>query len=384
MIPYKEINVLVLDGVGRQALPILADLYKLGCIITVVCTSKLDVGYNSRYSTYRILTDKAIYEENMANGIINKEIYSNKYDVVIPLSDLSTQHIAMHLDEYSKHAKFPIPDYSVFMKAYDKQKTMNICRDFGIPCTFTKKEDESFEEFITDIGYPIVVKPKSACGSIGFNVIRDYKQWNEFLNVNDLNDYVVQEYVEQNGRQFNVHMFVDGDQNVIFDVATEKCRWFPIDGGASCFCRTIDMPELVIQCTKLLKAIKWKGYCEIELIEDKKNNTFKVIEINGRTSASIKICHLCGINVAKNMIELACDKNVTSQRKGHIDVRMRCLHTDTLWLLGSKMRFKTKPSWFNCRHTHDQIFSILDPIPFFTFTIQSIMKYKKEIKKRKR
>lgn len=381
---FQGLRVLVLDGSGRQVLPILKDLHKLECNITTVSTSKLDVGYASRYPHIKLLSSHAIYDENSDN-FIDSEIKSGKYDVVLPLSDLSTQYISRHLDEYAKYVKTIVPEYEVFMRAYDKQQTMEICQKHGIPCTRTKETAESFNEFISKIGYPIVVKPRSGCGSVGFRCLKNEDDWKDFSgSTENIDDYVIQEYVNQDGAQYNVHMFMDREENVTFAIATQKCRWFPVDGGASCFCRTVDRPDLIEQCTKLLKAVHWRGYCDIDLIEDTKSQTVKVIEINGRASANIKICQLAGINVVKNMLELATNKKNTVQQIRKTDVRMRCIHTDLLWLLKSPKRFKAKPNWFNIRHTRDQIFSISDPWPFFTFSLQAITKYKKEMKKRSR
>ena len=84
------------------------------------------------------------------------------------------------------------------------------------------------------------------------------------------------------------------------------------------------------------------------------------------------------------MIQLACGEKVRQQNIPFHDVRMRCIHTDLLWLIKSPKRFSTNPSWFNNLHTHDQIFALDDPWPFFTFSLQSIMRYKTEMNNRRR
>ena len=98
----------------------------------------------------------------------------------------------------------------------------------------------------------------------------------------------------------------------------------------------------------------------------------------------MKICQLCGVNIAKSMVEMSLGKAVTKQCPPFKDVRMRCIHTDLLWFLMSPKRFQTKPSWFNNHHTHDQIFSLSDPWPFFTFSMQSVLSLRKEMEKRSR
>ena len=149
-------------------------------------------------------------------------------------------------------------------------------------------------------------------------------------------------------------------------------------------CRTVRRPDILAYCEKLLRLIGWRAYCEIELIADPRDGLPKVMEINGRASASIKICTLAGANVAQQMIQLGYGEPVQVFEAVRQDVRMRCIHTDLLWLLNAPDRFSRKPSWFSCVRTHDQIFSLRDPLPFFTFSLQSLAKYKQEIRKRKR
>lgn len=383
----KSISVLVLDGPGRQILPVLAGLHSIGCNITTFNYSKLDNGYTSRYPQNKLLFTGISQDLEAIKRNVDAEIKSGKYDVIIPLGDVMTQFLSENKTEYSKYINLAVPDYDVFMLAFDKQKTMEICQREGIACTRTKFETESIEEFIERIGgYPIVIKPKSGFGSIGFHCIKDSDDFNKtvkFGNI-DLTKCVIQEYVDQKGKQYNVHAFMDQNEEIAYIVPTQKCRWFPVDGGSSCFCRSVNREDLVEQCTKLLKKVHWRGCCEIELIEDPSTGEIKVMEINGRTSACVKICQLLGINIAKNMVELSLNKRVSKQLPKFKDVRMRCIHTDLLWLIKSSNRFNTNPHWFNNIHTHDQIFSVFDPLPFIGFSLQSLMKLKKELRNRSR
>lgn len=379
-------NILIVDN-GRQLLPVLYGLNKLDCEITVISYSKLDTGYSSRFPNRKLLFKNAYDDVEKQKEIVDREIKTGKYQVVIPLGDTMTRFLAKNWSVYSEYTKSFIPDFDTFMKAFDKQQTMDICQSVGISCTRTKTATESMDDFLERIGgYPIVAKPRSGFGSIGFHCIKNEEEFDELLSSGKINfeDFVIQEYVDQSGEQYNVHAFMDKNDEVAYMVTTQKCRWFPIDGGASCFCRTINRPDISMQCMNLLKAVHWRGCCEIELIQNPETGEVKVIEINGRTSACVKICQLFGINIAKSMVEMALGKTVTKQMPHFKDVRMRCIHTDLLWFLKSPKRFKTKPGWFNNKNTHDQIFSLADPWPFFTFSLQSVIRLKSEMKKRRR
>ena len=106
------------------------------------------------------------------------------------------------------------------------------------------------------------------------------------------------------------------------------------------------------------------------------------MEINPRISGSGKIVLLSGINLALEMLQAAKDEEITTYNDYITGIRLRCLYTDFLWFLQSKDRFRAKPSWFSMKHTYEQIFSFDDPKPFFAFSISSLLKLKKELKKR--
>ena len=65
---FKGVRVLLLDGFCRQNAILLKELHDLGCEVTTLCDSKLDVSYASRYPKRRILDrkfkkDLSYYEE---------------------------------------------------------------------------------------------------------------------------------------------------------------------------------------------------------------------------------------------------------------------------------------------------------------------------------
>ena len=54
--PYSEVRVLLIEGRARQVMPLMESLHKLGCHVTTYNTSKLDMGYSSRYPDKKILS----------------------------------------------------------------------------------------------------------------------------------------------------------------------------------------------------------------------------------------------------------------------------------------------------------------------------------------
>lgn len=325
-------------------------------------------------------------DEITAFDTFDNLIKSGKYDIIIPLSDFSANLLAQKKEYYENQYKVKIAtnDINTFNKAYDKLQTMKICMDNNIPCPITLPEVFNINDVPLDIAYPLVVKPRSACGSIGFHIVYRRIELQKHLDNAKLGPLLVQEFIPQNGKQYNVHLFFDKNSELKSGVVTEKCRWFPIDGGSSTLCKTINRQDILNECVKLLKILKWVGYCDVDLLEDPRDGMIKIIEINARISANVKICFLSGVDISKQLLELYSGQEVTEFLDYKKNVCLRCIHTDFLWFIKSKNRFKTKPSWFRIYKTYDQIFSLDDPFPFLSYSIQSVFKYKKEMKKRER
>lgn len=381
----KQKRALVLDGNTRQVLPIIKGLHEKGYHVTTICDSKLDEGYTSRYADQRIIAhyDKILLD---VYEVTKKEVQSGKYSLLFPLTDETMDMVTKHANEFVSYVNMPIPKREVFMRAFDKQNTMDICMDNKIPCPITKRKDEPLNLFVEKIGFPLIAKPRSDSGSMGLKIINNQKELDLLVDKGmlDWDKYLIQECIPLTGKQYNAHMFVDRDGTICTSLMTEKCRWFPVDGGASCLSRTIQDEKINSICDKLMNVIGWEGYCDIDLIEDPRTNEIKVIEINGRASANIKICVLAGVDIVSQMIDFSLGKKVNQTHIEAKEVRLRCILTDCLWFLKSKERFSKRPSWFNITRTRDQIFSIKDPIPFFAFIALSVPKYRSEMKKRSR
>ncbi len=371
---WKKIRVLVLDGETRQILPVVKGLKALDCCIATLSTSKLDFGYISRYSN-----EKLIVPQEYLNGdyysYIRLLAETGRFDVILPLSDKTMDIVTSHSKELKQYVRLPIPDRHIFLKAYNKQLTMEICMDNNIPCPITKRTDESTDEFIDKVGFPLIAKPRIGNGGEGLKIVHSRDQFEHLIQSKDiiLDEYVIQEFIPQTGKQYNVHLFSDEKGAVIDSLVTEKTRWFPVCGGGSCLCRTIKNTVVQKNCVRLLEGIGWQSYCEVEMILDPRDGVPKVMEINGRASASIKIMELAGINVAEQMLQLAYELPINSQGNIKEDVRLRHLYRDVLWFIQSKDRFTRKPSWFSMKRTHEVLFSVHDPLPFFAYMIKRVL-----------
>ena len=383
----KKIKVLLLECFTRQAMVMMEFLHKDGYHVTTYNNRKTDLGYLSHYPDKKILAPWDRNDPDKSAAELLKILKADHYDVTIPLTDFSATLLAKRKNEFSKYTHVAVNDWPVFIKAGDKLNTMVACMDNGIPCPKTLKEASTVEEVLASgLKYPFIIKPRIGYGSIGFHKIDNESELRKHFdsNVEKFGPQVVQEYIPQSDIQYKCEVFIDRDGKVKSAHVFDKTRWYPIDGGSTCCSTSVDRPDIVESSVKLLKAIGWRGYGDVDFIQDPRDKVAKDMEINPRITASVKVCFYSGVDFARQIIENETGQDVTAYMKYKKGVCLRYMHTDLLWFFESPNRFKAKPSWFSWRHTTDQIWNPRDPLPWFGYTIQGFMKYGTEKEKRKR
>ena len=384
---FKGVKVLLLDGYGRQLPTILRQLHDLGCEITTLNCSKLDIGYTSRYPKKRLVEPETRHDNVALEKVLDREIFSGNYDVVFPMLEPSTEILTRKIDEYGKYVRIIAAPYDAFMRAYDKQVTMVACMDNDIPCPITKRDDETLDEYIEKVGFPIAVKPRKGTGSIGFHCIKTREELDALISKEGfkIEENVLQQYIPQTDTQYGAYIMLDKNGDVKSAMVADKARWYPIDGGAACLSRSVNRPDIIDYSVRLLKALEWKGVAHLDFIGDPRDGLAKCMEINGRITASMKICWYAGIPIVKQLLQYAFDREVEEYNEPiPEDLRLRYSQTDIMWFLKSPKRWSFRPFWFSNKRTTDFIWSWKDPVPYFSYTLSHILTLREDMKKRKR
>ncbi len=385
---YKDIHVLVTDGDGRQTLTIVNGLKKIGCKVSAICPNKSSLCYVSRLPDEKILFSFKSKSKNITKDFkdfILELAKTGKYNVILPISDFSTGAVVSIQDELNKYVKIACAPKDAYERTFNKQVTFEAAINNNVPCPHTRLSDQSIDEYIKEISFPIIIKPRQGMGSIGFHKFLDENEFRNKLLDKDFNPdlYVIQEFIEFDRR---VDAFIFVDQNGCFktSMAVEVLRWYPIDAGTATFTRTVDYPEVIKYGKEILSALNYRGFADVSFMIDKKDNTPKLMEINGRIPAGLKLSMYCGFNVARQLVEMSYGESVIDYGDNKkFGLRARHSQADFMWFLKSKDRFRSKPSWFSNYKTTDLVFWINDPLPSVVYTFSALSKYKSFIEKRK-
>lgn len=388
ILPYQGISVLIFGAGGRQALPVCKGFYELGCRVVNYCKSSMDTGALTKYKTELIRYEKENTEGLDFYDYGMKLIRENQYSLIVPLSDNCARYLSIHKEELPPCSKVAVNDWDILQYAIDKALTMKVCMEEGVPAPKTIFGEDLLaqaEEAAYD--FPVVVKPRTGVGSIGFSIIESRERLLAYLKEYDGQNgpLLVQEYIRQGKQpQYRADLFRTKDGEFKAICVGKVTRWYPLDGGSGICVQSVHDEKIADGCKRLLEAIGWVGYANIDMATDENTGEVKILEINGRTGASIKIDYVCGVNISRLILENELGLPVTDMTQYEDGRMISCFLPDLLWLIKSKDRFRAKPSWFNRKGVKDVIFSWDDPLPSVGFVFSSVLSFKESMRKRKR
>ncbi len=260
---------------------------------------------------------------------------------------------------------------------------MRMCMKNNIPCPQTyDSEKENLEEIINKVPFPVMVKPSRGIGAIGLHCFDTPDQLRRHHNTirTKYGPLIIQEFIPLTETQFQAEAFCNAQSEMTVCMVIGKPRFFPVTGGTSTCNITIDRPDIAENVRRLLEGIRWIGSADVDLIFDPRDNTPKILEINPRVTAGIKIGFEAGIDYSDLQIRLALGKDIPTIRDYKLGVVLRNLCLDILWYKYSDKaaRKRAKPSFwkFFGRNIKYQTMRIDDPFPILGFIIGNIIKYR--------
>ncbi|MDF1576030.1 MAG: ATP-grasp domain-containing protein [Bacteroidales bacterium] len=377
----KEKHILVLDGSSSQCLPMIRSLYRAACFITIVIPHRMSSGYFSRYASEKLVWPLLYRDEADTVGRLSDFLSNHRVDLVMGLGDKTAKLLSRHKEKLQELTNIIVPEFPVFRLAADKLLTMQFCMEKGISCPHTiDPEKIDMQKIVEDIQFPQVVKPRTGVGSEGVYVLSDAHELDLKLNSlkKEYGSLLIQEYIP-NRVQYTVEVFCDRKSKVRFCAVIRKERYFPVSGGTSSCSVTTAQTDIQSIVIELMEKIGWVGSANLDLIMDERDNTAKVIEINPRVGAMVRVVFESGIDVAMFHYEQVFgSKEVLSgaYKKGII---LRNMLLELPWMLAvsfSTLR-KSDPFFFSFfgRNTYYQNFRWDDPFISLGYVLTNIRQY---------
>ena len=181
--------------------------------------------------------------------------------------------------------------------------------------------------------------------------------------------------------QYQAEAFADRSGKVKVCLVILKPRFFPVEGGTSTANVTIKHYDIEMTTRRLLEGLNWQGAADVDFILDPRDGIVKILEINPRVTAGIKIGFVAGVNFADLHLKLSLRQDIPEINDYKLGIYARNFFLEILWFLFSsrKMKKNTNPPFFKLYGGKiiDQVFSYDDPLAGLGFFLNMMRKYTK-------
>lgn len=382
-------KILLLDGETVQVVCMARALKKAGNEVSSLCSEKYSSGYATRYVDKKYICP-SIKDIEKYTSYFYAHLKKYKYDLIIPMFDTSAEFLSKNKEsiEDTFNIKCAVPSFALFNIANDKHLLMEMCEKYQINHPCTRQLPSNFNDIAeveTDlakvanyVGFPSMIKPNFSGGAKGIVKVNSFQELKEKLPniVKQFGSCTLQQFIEQPDYYYNVMLYRTQKGEIAGYTIIKIRRFFPLKGGSSCYCETIEHPSLLIQCKELLDCIKWVGFADFDVLEDAHTGELKIIEINPRTPSSLQASYAAGVDFGQIIIADSFNYKIP-KFSYKPNQQVRWLGLDVMWFLFSSNRFSFKPSWFsffgkNISY-HDG--SLSDPMPMLAGMFAGVIKY---------
>ncbi|WP_150464677.1 ATP-grasp domain-containing protein [Francisella sp. XLW-1] len=210
--------------------------------------------------------------------IINKIIFDNNIDLIIPASEYDINFFNSNRELYKEKVNILINNTTIIKNFLDKKITSEFLTDINIPVpkTWSLKDYNIFE------GYDIIVKAARSTVTKKILKIESQEQLDQLREgIDDLSQYIVQEYIGSIDQELTTAVYRDDN---IFAVISFKRR---LIGGMTGYAEIYKSDRLESYAKKIAEETNLKGSINIQ--SRKYDNDYFIFEINPRISSTVYI-----------------------------------------------------------------------------------------------
>lgn len=369
-------KILLLDADFVQTYSVAKSLHNAGYYVIVAAASRCDYGYLSRYPDMKLQSPSSHDEAEYLEFVV-KTIREYVVDVVIPLTNNTAEILSRNYESLSALTRLAVMPWHRFIQAHDKGKLMDFCKAHAIAHPRTVKLSlDRLAEDASYIGFPAMLKPNISVGARGIMKVDSYEELHAAAeSLGDMcEQYTLQQYIANEQEYYNVMLYRNREGKILAHTSIVIKRFYPIKGGSSSYCETINDEHLYSICKDLLDKLDWVGFADFDVLRDKQEG-YKIIEINPRIPASVHAAYISGVNFPEIIVRdlLSLPEKQYNYQAGYA---LRFLLMDLMWFASSPMRFKANPSWFRffSRKQYYQDISLSDPMVFVAGVINGLSK----------
>lgn len=311
-------NVIVL-GSHTTALYILRGLGRCGAKVVVIDTHYHGEARFSRYCSKFEKIER--FETDEVIAAINRVSESFGPCAIFPSNDEAAKALSQGLESIADEHVAIIAPWPTTQSAYDKRSTYEFAKacDVPMPRTHYLDSHQQIDDISRHCEYPVLIKPTTTAefrltfGSkaIGAATAEELKK--RFARVSekiDPSELLIQEFVPGTNRHFWHYGAVFQRKEALVEYVISRRRQYPIDFGTASHAEIVDNADVQELGARILAEMRFVGPAEVQFKYDKRNGTYKLLDVNPRFWKSCAIAELLGINMPLLAYKLFAKKDV--------------------------------------------------------------------------
>jgi len=243
-------------------------------------------------------------------------VASARPHAVLPVNTPATLAAIALRDSDPTAARTNLPTAAAFAAAYDKRECLAACCRLGIPSPKVHEPAAATAVLRRSRGTKLVVKPRlDFGGGRGVRFVSDEAALGAAVSYCDerLGGAIVQEYIPGDVTRLAMLLVLFGpDSRLVAAFTSRKLRQYPSAGGAMTAGESTAEVQLLEQLLPLFEAWQWRGPAEVDLKLDERDGRYKVLEVNPRLPAYLRLVVDCGLDLPALAAGLALDPAAVS------------------------------------------------------------------------
>jgi predicted ATP-grasp superfamily ATP-dependent carboligase len=290
-------------SLGRRRIPVL------------LAESPAGIAGRSRYAWSVELPGPSRYPEEWVAFLERVGACLSRPGILLPANDVLTNIVAQHADRLEGAFRFVVPARDVMRSIVNKRTQLERAEAAGvpIPVTYFPATVAEAEQVAAAVRYPCLFKPyesalgriamRSASGEPGIRakalIVHDSDELTAWFDrVADAEiGFMVQEIVPgDDSALFGYWAFWDEDGQERQWMTKRKVRQFPLHFGSGSVMDTVIAPEVADLSRAVLRSYGYRGMANIEFMFDARDGSYRLIEINPRSSGALQLAVDAGID----------------------------------------------------------------------------------------
>lgn len=297
----------IVAPVHINGIEIVREMARKGARVTGVSPSSDAPGLRTRFLRERIISPSP----GTAPGAF-AELLLSRSDlygaIVIPTDDFHVRDVAENYDRLATHYKLAVAPSAATATALDKAQTYKACHEVAVPCPRTRRvENESdLEEAAAATGFPAILRPAFSLsfhrefGVKSFYVSSLCEAREKFALADAAGHRMLfQEVIPGADEQVaSCKVYATDSGDILGALAGFKLNIYPPSFGVSQMQETRPAPQIEENTARILSHIGFKGaLASVEWKYDRRDATWKLLEINARAVMAIAIMKFAGVDV---------------------------------------------------------------------------------------